>query len=62
MNVDDVIRYFGTTTEAARALGYQSHASILHWRKTGIPFERQCQIEVLTNGALRAQRPESSAA
>lgn len=62
MNVDDVIRHFGSTTKAAEALGYRSHVSILHWRRTGIPYERQCQIEIVTNGALRAPRPESSAA
>lgn len=56
MDLDQVVAHFGTQEKAAAALG-MTQGSVSAWRKAGIPVPRQFQIEVLTNGALRADRP-----
>lgn len=60
MSVDDVIAYFGTAKKAADALGLKSHAAVILWRRSGIPYPRQCQIQIVTNGALMAVEPEAA--
>ena len=57
MTVDDVINHFGPTQPgAAQRLGVTSQA-LSYWRRAGIPMVRQYQIEVLSGGKLRADRP-----
>lgn len=55
MDLDQVIAHFGTQEKAAAALD-MTQGSISAWRKSGIPVPRQFQIEVLTDGALKADR------
>ena len=59
MDLDQVVAYFGTQEKAAAALGL-TQGSISAWRN-GIPVPRQYQIEVVTQGALKAPRPEDRA-
>lgn len=63
MKPADVIAALGGTQEkAAAALGV-TQGAVSQWSRSGrVPLVRQYQIEVLTQGALRAERPESSAA
>lgn len=61
MNIEAVIEHFGGAAELARQLGCTSQY-VYKMRRTGIPLPRQYQIEVLSDGNFRAQRPESSAA
>ena len=61
MNYSDLISHFGTQSKAARALGIKP-PSVHEWQENGIPETRQYQIEVLTNGALKADRPIETAA
>lgn len=57
MTPDDVLSYFGTKSEIARALGCET-PSICEWFDKGkVPETRQYQIELATNGQLRASRP-----
>lgn len=53
MKKSDAIKHFGTQTALARALGI-GKASVGQWDE--IPLDRQCQIEILTAGALKADR------
>lgn len=57
MTPQDAIKYFGTQTKLATALGiYQS--SVAEWVGNGaIPLTRQYQIQLATNGALQADVP-----
>lgn len=61
MTYDEVIKHFGSQTKAARAIGVKP-PSVCLWRKSGIPFERQCHIQLLTGGALRAEERRREAA
>ena len=56
MDLAEVVSHFGTQQKAAAALG-MTQGSISAWRD-GIPIPRQYQIEVLTNGALLADRQQ----
>jgi len=54
MNLDDVIKHFGSGRAVAFAIKTSPQA-ISHWRKTGyIPFAKQLLIEKLTEGKFRA--------
>lgn len=63
MKPHDVIAAFGgTQASAARALGV-TQGAISQWVVAGrVPILRQYQIEALTQGALRAERDDQSAA
>jgi len=52
---EELIAYYGTQKAAADALGL-SQPSLDGWKK-GIPPPRQAQYELLTSGALQADRP-----
>jgi DNA-binding transcriptional regulator YdaS (Cro superfamily) len=54
MTKDEAISFFGSASELARRLDIERSA-ISQW--TEIPEGRQYQIEVLTEGKLRAERP-----
>lgn len=58
MRPENLISHFGSIANAARAL--QVSAPTIHgWIDAKeIPIGRQCQIEILTDGALRADRDE----
>jgi len=59
MTKTDAISHFGTQAALARALGIH-RAAINGWGEQ-IPIGRQYQIEVLTCGALKADRQPSVA-
>ena len=54
MRKEDAIRFFGSATKLARALGISKQA-ISKWGDH-VPEGRDYQIEVLTEGALKAPR------
>lgn len=56
MTRKDIIEHFGSQAEAARRLGV-SPQTIFEWESVGVPEGRQYQVELATNGALRASRP-----
>lgn len=58
MTKEQAIEYFGSGAELARRLGCQRQ-SVHGWRE--IPIGRQYQIEVLTEGALKADRQSAAA-
>lgn len=60
MTPDELIAHFGGLSAAARALGVKP-PSVSEWKAAGrVPRVRQYQIEVVTDGALRADRSDSS--
>lgn len=57
MTPQQVLDHFGTQAEIARALGCKQ-PSVAEWFADGkVPEGRQYQIELATNGALRAEKP-----
>jgi DNA-binding transcriptional regulator YdaS (Cro superfamily) len=57
MSPEQAIKFFGTQAELARVLGVKQ-PSIAEWKEAGeIPEARQYQIELATNGELRADKP-----
>jgi hypothetical protein len=59
MTKQDAVAYYGTEAALGRALGI-TRASVNAWDE--IPIGRQYQLEVVTNGALRADRTEAKQA
>jgi len=58
MNPQTVLDHFGSQAAMARALGIKQ-PSVFAWFKSGrIPYPRQCQIEVVTGGKVKAARPK----
>lgn len=56
MTPQDLIDHFKTAAAAARALKLKP-PSISEWVLKGeIPIDRQCQLEIITGGALTADR------
>jgi hypothetical protein len=55
MTFDELKTHFKSQSNAARAIGIKP-SSVCLWRNRGIPYERQCHIELLTGGALKANR------
>lgn len=59
MNMTDAVGHFKTKTKLAEALGI-SPSAVSMWGET-IPHIRQCQIQVITKGRLKAdQKPASN--
>lgn len=62
MTYEDLIAHYGTQKAAGEALGAfgageaVKQSSVAEWKEKGIPAPRQAQYEILTNGALRAER------
>ncbi len=56
MKKKDVLKYFGNSVQTAKALGITKQA--VHYWPDEIPLGRACEIELLTNGALKAKRPK----
>lgn len=54
MRKSDVIEHFGSVTAVAKALELTTQA-VSMWPET-VPRNRQWQIDVLTDGKLKAQR------
>jgi DNA-binding transcriptional regulator YdaS (Cro superfamily) len=51
---DDLIARFGSQAAAARAL-HVSQPTVWAWKTRSIPFDRQYEIELATDGALVAK-------
>ena len=51
--MDNVIKYFGSQAALAKALKVD-RAAVSQWLKNGIPPKRAIEIEILTNGELKA--------
>jgi hypothetical protein len=60
MKTSDAIQHFGSAANLARALGI-TRAAVSLWGERP-PLGRQYELEVLTGGALKAQRPATDAA
>lgn len=62
MTYDELIHYYGTQKAAGEALGAfgpgeaVKQSSVAEWKEKGIPAPRQAQYELLTDGALKAER------
>ncbi len=57
MTPNEVLRYFGTQANIAKAVGCKQ-SSVNGWFKDGeVPEGRQYQIELATRGFLRAEKP-----
>ncbi len=55
MTFEQVVDYFGgSLTEAAKALGVPL-STLSDWRH-GVPYGRQCQIQIATLGKLQAEK------
>lgn len=60
MNKQDAIQHFGSSTKLAQALGISKQA-VSQWEDE-LPIGRQYQIEVVTEGKLKAgEEPERAA-
>lgn len=56
MHIEEVITHFGGVMQTAMRLGVTRQA-VYDWRKSGkIPFARQAQIELETNGHFKTTR------
>lgn len=54
MKYDDLIKFYGNQSVAGKAIGL-SQTPVSRWHVAGaIPFWAQCQYQVITKGALRA--------
>jgi len=59
MTIDEVLSYFGhRQSKVAEALGLHRQAVQLWWKTKKIPYDKQCVIQVLTNGVLKASKEE----
>ena len=57
MTPKDLIEFFGTLSETARALGCKPQ-TVSEWVSAGeVPEGRQYQAELATGGLLRASKP-----
>ncbi|HAI34260.1 MAG TPA: Cro/Cl family transcriptional regulator [Alcanivorax sp.] len=59
MKKSEVIEFFGGVQQTADALGIR-YQSVREWPEEGVPEGRQYQIQVLTQGELKADQ-ESAA-
>jgi hypothetical protein len=57
MTPNDVVTFFGSQVAVARAIGTTSQA-VNKWIAQGqVPLGRQCQLQLMTRGKLRADGP-----
>lgn len=56
MKKSDVLKHYGSVTEAADKLD-RSKGAVSQWPED-LPFEIQCYIEVMSGGALKAEKNE----
>jgi len=55
MTIEETIKHFGSVTALASAIGVTRQTIYLWQKKGAIPFARQAQIELETNGKLKAR-------
>lgn len=58
MTYDQVLSFYGNVTAICAGLSV-SRQTPYNWKARGIPVEAQIEIEVATNGALKAALPPS---
>ena len=56
MTHSDLVRLYGSGSDAAAALGV-TRAAVSVWKRRGIPIARQFEIQLKTGGKLKAARP-----
>ena len=56
MTYEQLIAHFGSQVKAASALDLKQPSISLWKERGGIPFERQCHIQLVTGGVLKASR------
>ncbi len=54
MTYREILRHFGSQAEIARQAGV-TVAAVKRWQQQGIPLPRQYQLQVLTDGKLKAR-------
>ena len=59
MKTKDAIKHYGTQLKLCGALGLKTRQTIHSWGEYP-PIGRQYQLEVMTNGLLKAERPDNS--
>lgn len=60
MNIHEVIEHFGGVSAMAARLGV-TRMAVYQWKKSGvIPFPRQAQIELESNGKFTTRRGEKN--
>ena len=52
--MEQIIKYFGSKAELARALGVDA-AAVSYWLREGLPPGRAIQIEEITDGTFLAR-------
>jgi len=57
MNLEEVLRYYGSVKNMANDLGVTRQTIYLWKGKNRIPYSRQAQIELSTKGKLKARQP-----
>lgn len=61
MTLEQVLEHFGIRSgDLAKKLGVTAGA-VSQWKATGVPQGRQWQIEAMTGGKLKADRPVKAA-
>lgn len=60
MKKEDVLKHFGTVKATAEALGI-SHVAVVKWGEY-IPEGRAYQLQILTGGKLRYEKPANQSA
>lgn len=56
MTFTDLISKFGSVAQVSAVL-QRPASTVYQWKRTGIPRGRQCEIELLTGGELKADAP-----
>jgi len=61
MTYADLQRKYGTDANIAKGVGV-SRQLVGYWKRRGIPYSRQCVIQLATKGRLRADNPREEVA
>ena len=61
MTYQDLQTKYGSDANIAKAIGV-SRQLVGYWKRRGIPFQRQCMIQLATKGRLRAGNPQEGVA
>jgi hypothetical protein len=56
MDCKDLESHFGSPAKAMAAVGGVSRQAWHYWKRAGIPYFRQCDIQLTTGGALKASK------
>lgn len=59
MDFNQIVSHWGGVDAARKALGLKSRQTLYNWRDKGIPLDAQINVEVASQGKLRAALPKS---